>query len=985
MREIKRVRHGALVCATFGLLLAGCPSEENNTMNNTSGTDMGSEEDMGGSNTSPNNTNPNTNPMELRVSAVMPGLGSVLGGTPVTIDGGGFKPGIKVLFGGVEATGVDVRSSSQLLATTPAAEAPGIVDVVVELPDGSSASKAGAFTYTEGGDETDFFCQLQAQSPVQAVVGAPTATLYAIVYARGRTEGQGAGMGITGEIGYGTSAADYENFAFSPMLYNVDKDGLTPGDMSNDEYGAPLQIDSAGNYRYVARFQTSDAPGEWIYCDLDGSQNGIQPPQLGELLVGEAQTPEITFCRLQAQSPATSVSGMPSSPLYALVFADGLTQGAGQGSLIEGELGYGADASDYENFNYVSMAYNGDQDGLNPGDLANDEYNAALTVSTAGSYRYAARFRTTQPQGDWFYCDLDGNSPDDPFESEELGVLEVEDPGMAAISFCQTELMAAQIEPGQTTMEITGAVYVAGITNMAGQGNGVTAELAWGPRDMDPSTWTEFVSPTYKEDADGLNPGDLANDRYAGQITVANEGDYGFAYRFSLDGGATYSWCDVDGSDGTEAGFQSDRVGSLTVSTAPGPQITFCQTETLSTQALVNMPSGEITGLVYALGETDMMGAGANVTAELVWGPKNESPANWSNTVAATYKEDVDGLNPNDIANDRFAATITPQMAGDFGYYFRFSLDGGANWVGCDTDGSDGQMASFDPGNTGTLTAQSSNLPDSCRLQFPAVAHNANAALTNQALTFYGRVIEAGVTDMGDGDPSIAAELWVGPPGADPDADPASFDKFTGVLNTSPTGLAANEDEFQYDFMTSTPGTYQYFWRFSVDSGQTWSSCDMDGGSFELSKVGVVEVVDVASPPELVDYCRVWQSNVTKSLADPNEPIFTVEIYEDMVTPPAMQATNLEVEVGYGPQGANPGLPNVFTWVALPYKAPLPSNMSNDEYEGAPYAAGTPPAVGLYDVAVRTRLTGQPWVYCDNDNSNMNYLPEQASTLEITN
>lgn len=972
------------VCTLLGFVLTGCPTEENNDPeNNTanSGADMGTEDQGGENNTTPNNTNP----MALRVSAVAPTLGSALGGTQVTIDGGGFKPGITVSFGGNPATGVDVRSPTQLLATTPAADAPGIVDVVVELPDGASATKAGAFTYTEGGEETDFFCQLQAQSPVQAVAGAPTATLYAIVYARGRTEGQGAGMGITGEVGYGTTAADYENFSFTPMLYNVDKDGLTPGDMSNDEYGASLQIDAVGDYRYVARFQSADAPGEWIYCDLDGSQNGVQPPQLGEILVGEAQTPEITFCRLQAQSPFTGVTGVETSPFYALVFADGLTNGAGQGSLIEGELGYGADAADYEIFNYVSMAYNGDQDGLTPGDLSNDEYNAPLTISTAGSYRYAARFRTTQPQGDWFYCDLDGNSPDDPFEPEELGVLEIEDPGMAAISFCQTELMATQIEPGMTTMDITGTVYVAGITNMAGQGNGITAELAWGPRNQDPSTWTEFVSPSYLEDADGLNPGDLANDRYAGQITVANEGDYGFAYRFSLDGGASYSWCDVDGSDGTEMGFQADRVGALNVSTAPGPQITFCQTETLSSQALVNMASGEITGLVYALGETDAMGAGANVTAELVWGPKSDHPAMWNNTVPATYKEDVDGLNQGDLANDRFAATITPQMAGDFGYYFRFSLDGGTIWVGCDTDGSDGQAASFDPGNTGTLTAQSSNLPDSCRLQFPAVAHNGNAAVTGQALTFYGRVIEAGVTDISDGDPSISAELWVGPTGADPDANPAAFDKFAGTLNTSPTGLAANEDEFEYDFMTNTPGTYQYFWRFSVDSGQTWSSCDLDGGAFDPSKVGVVEVVDSATPPELVDYCRVWQSNVTKSLADPNEPIFTVEIYEDQVTPAAMPATNLEVEVGYGAQGTNPGLPGVFTWVTLPYKAPLPANNNNDEYEGAPYAAGMPPAVGLYDVVVRTRLTGEPWVYCDNDNTNMNYLPDQASTLEITN
>jgi hypothetical protein len=66
----------------------------------------------------------------LQVTAISPTVGSTTGGTTVTITGREFANDATVTIGGVAATNVVFRSSTQLAATT-AAESAGTVDVVV--------------------------------------------------------------------------------------------------------------------------------------------------------------------------------------------------------------------------------------------------------------------------------------------------------------------------------------------------------------------------------------------------------------------------------------------------------------------------------------------------------------------------------------------------------------------------------------------------------------------------------------------------------------------------------------------------------------------------------------------------------------------------------------------------------------------------------------------------------------------------------------
>lgn len=773
----------------------------------------------------------------VSITELMPEQGDLTGGTVITITGSGFDAQTTVSFG--ESAGVDFEllSETSLKVTTPGGAGPGAVAVTVTNGAGRTVTLPGGFTYLEA-QLPELYCQLQGESPVVALPGEASPVIHAQVALDGVTQGDGQGMGLVVELGTGMGT-DFSAYTFASMTYARDKDGVMVGDKANDEYEAQVTLATEGTYRYVARVQRPQDGDQWTYCDLDGSNNGTAPNQLGELQVKAPEPAMISYCQLQPQSPLVAKPGMDSGALYALVFAQGLTPGQGQGAGIEGELGYGAMGADVGTYSYVAMSYDGDKDGPNPSDKANDQYGGALNIPAEGTYRYVARFRTTQPAaGQWFYCDLDGHSAVDPFEPEQAGEIQILADPVPMIAFCQTEVAATSAKPGMNTPELTARVFAQGVTDMTGAGQGLSSQLVWGPSNQPPSMWSNVIAATYKEDVDGLVPGDKANDRFRAVIQPANEGDFAYAFRFTLDGGQTYAWCDTDGN--TPAGFKMDKLGSLSV--------------------------------------------------------------------------------------------------------------------------------------------RANNLPDACTLQFPNLQTH---ALKGMPVGVFGRVFEAGVTDVSDGDMAIRAEVVVGPIDADPITEPMRFTSYPATFKGAFTEKP-DEDEYEVSFTPMTAGLYQFFYRFSVDGGQNYTRCDLDGATgaadFEPKSVGVLSVVDAAA--DVIDYCHVFQSGVVDSVANMMDaPIFTMEAYEPGITPSSggANAAQLEVEFGYGPAGLNPGFPTVYTWTSAPYARVVGNNY---EYEVVPYM--TAPALGDYSVVARIRRAAtQEWTYCDNFNQSTDFLLRHASTLEV--
>jgi hypothetical protein len=116
-----------------------------------------------------------------------------------------------------------------------------------------------------------------------------------------------------------------------------------------------------------------------------------------------------------------------------------------------------------------------------------------------------------------------------------------------------------------------------------------------------------------------------------------------------------------------------------------------------------------------------------------------------------------------------------------------------------------------------------------CRLQFPLTITGAPGATA----TAYGRLYIAGLTPLSifnDPSPSVQAWLGYGPDGSDPAVDP-SWTWTPAIPNPGWVGTtfgAPNDDEYQATLTLPAAGSYDYAYRFTGDSGGSFTLCDGD-------------------------------------------------------------------------------------------------------------------------------------------------------------
>jgi len=103
------------------------------------------------------------------------------------------------------------------------------------------------------------------------------------------------------------------------------------------------------------------------------------------------------------------------------------------------------------------------------------------------------------------------------------------------------------IRQGESSGNLIGEVYINNVTNPAGEGRGIKAQLGYGTN-SDPNTWT-WMDMTYLGDSGN-------NDQFVAAFTPADQGEYFFGVRF--DG----NWGIGNPNMGWTPG---DRSGTLTV------------------------------------------------------------------------------------------------------------------------------------------------------------------------------------------------------------------------------------------------------------------------------------------------------------------------------------------------------------------------------------------------------------------------------------
>lgn len=276
----------------------------------------------------------------LALTTLVPESGPAAGGTTVRLSGAGFTTASTVAVDGTPCASLTFLSDEELACVTPGG-APGTVQVVVtegaasaSLPfayvadgdtgadtgadtgdtgadtgdtgpdtgadTGDSAADTGADSGDTGGGDTSValdpvdYCHLQYPCTMAASSGATSDVVYGWIYEAGTTEGAGRGTGIQVEVGVGPDGSDPATdpgWAWSAASYNVDKDGLFPGDLANDEYMGTFAAPGAGAWDYCVR-ASADAGASWTYCDAGGdtcggvgSTDGYAPADAGQLTV----------------------------------------------------------------------------------------------------------------------------------------------------------------------------------------------------------------------------------------------------------------------------------------------------------------------------------------------------------------------------------------------------------------------------------------------------------------------------------------------------------------------------------------------------------------------------------------------------------------------------------------------------------------------------------------------------------------------------
>jgi len=131
--------------------------------------------------------------------------------------------------------------------------------------------------------------------------------------------------------------------------------------------------------------------------------------------------------------------------------------------------------------------------------------------------------------------------------------------------FCNLQFpTTTAVTQGQNTVDIFGRIFEAGVTETAGANAGVLAELGIGPDPSDPRTNGTWVFSPSTFNVQVGNDDEYTATLVGPAVTVSTT--FLYTYRFSLDGGLTFTYCDTDGA-GSNGGlsFDAGSLGVLTV------------------------------------------------------------------------------------------------------------------------------------------------------------------------------------------------------------------------------------------------------------------------------------------------------------------------------------------------------------------------------------------------------------------------------------
>jgi hypothetical protein len=136
-----------------------------------------------------------------------------------------------------------------------------------------------------------------------------------------------------------------------------------------------------------------------------------------------------------------------------------------------------------------------------------------------------------------------------------------------AIGFCRLQFPATFTDVATATHTIYGRVYVAGVTDASGADDPdprLVGGVGFGATGTAPATWTTWTDATPNASYGPGSAGyEMNNDEYQADAQLpATPGVQDYGYRFSGDGGRTWTYCDA-GDNGSSDGFTQPGVATI--------------------------------------------------------------------------------------------------------------------------------------------------------------------------------------------------------------------------------------------------------------------------------------------------------------------------------------------------------------------------------------------------------------------------------------
>lgn len=358
-------------------------------------------------------------------------------------------------------------------------------------------------------------CQLESANSAQTRLGNATTIPYsALITVPTLTDAAGQGTPLTVQLGYGATGTTPASWTWAAANFVNDA-------MAADRYQLAFNAPSMlGSYSVAMRVQVGARP--FVYCDLDGSQNGFQDAQAGRLTVASAL---IQSCRIDSVSTPNLASGRPLTTT-ARVLIPTVTATAGAAPNLRVQIGNGPrdDASTSTLWGWQEATF--DQDVTVTGE---DQFK--LTSFPAYSGNRAVSARASLDGVSWTYCDLNGS---------DVGGYEVNQQYDIVVSahdefdFCNLQSPATSARLGM----VYGQLYEPGLTPNAAAP--IIAQLGTGPETGDPGHGWSWTPATFNV---------LVGNNNEFQAPVPDAGVIGhsYAFRYTVDAGV---WCygDLNGS-----------------------------------------------------------------------------------------------------------------------------------------------------------------------------------------------------------------------------------------------------------------------------------------------------------------------------------------------------------------------------------------------------------------------------------------------------